>query len=92
MDIGYFLKLMTEKNASDMFLTTGRRCSSRSKAALPLGQHRPAGRHGQEDAYSLMDEARCRCSRRPRVQHGHRVKDAGRFRVNCFKQRGEVAW
>ena len=23
MDIGYFLKLMTEKNASDMFLTTG---------------------------------------------------------------------
>ena len=23
MDIGYFLKLMTEKSASDMFLTTG---------------------------------------------------------------------
>ena len=23
MDIGYFLKLMTEKGASDMFLTTG---------------------------------------------------------------------
>ena len=23
MDIGYFLKLMTEKNASDMFLSTG---------------------------------------------------------------------
>src|SRR3546814_15784201 len=38
MDIGYFLKLMTEKNASDMFLTTGAPVYIKAEGKLyPLG-------------------------------------------------------
>jgi twitching motility protein PilU len=38
MDIGYFLKLMTEKNASDMFLTTGAPVNIKVEGKLlPLG-------------------------------------------------------
>ena len=50
MDIGYFLKLMTEKNASDMFLTTGAPVYIKVEGKLyPLGNTGlPAG-HGEED-------------------------------------------
>ena len=38
MDIGYFLKLMTEKGASDMFLTTGAPVNIKVEGKLyPLG-------------------------------------------------------
>ena len=38
MDIGYFLKLMTEKGASDMFLTTGAPVNIKVEGRLyPLG-------------------------------------------------------
>ena len=50
MDIGYFLKLMTDKNASDMFMTTGAPVYIKVEGkALPARQHQPAGRHGEED-------------------------------------------
>ena len=38
MDIGYFLKLMAEKNASDMFLTSGAPVNIKVEGdLLPLG-------------------------------------------------------
>ena len=93
MDIGYFLKLMTEKNASDMFLTTGAPVYIKVEGKLyPLGNTGlPAGMV-KKIAYSLMDEGQVPAVRaRPRAEHGDRPgKDAGRFRVNVFKQRGEV--
>src|SRR5690606_10881510 len=57
MDIGYFLKLMVEKNASDMFLTTGApvyikiegRLHALGNTGLPPGMVKKI-------AYSLMDE------------------------------------
>ena len=57
MDIGYFLKLMTEKNASDMFLTTGAPVYIKVEGKLyPLGNTGlPAGMV-KKIAYSLMDE------------------------------------
>ena len=57
MDIGYFLKLMTEKNASDMFLTTGAPVHIKVEGKLyPLGNSGlPAGMV-KKIAYSLMDE------------------------------------
>src|SRR3546814_5249215 len=57
MDIGYFLKLMTEKNASDMFLTTGAPVHIKVEGKLyPLGSTGlPAGMV-KKIAYSLMDE------------------------------------
>ena len=93
MDIGYFLKLMTEKSASDMFLTTGAPVNIKVEGKLyPLGNTGlPAGMV-QRIAYSLMDEGQVPAFERElELNMAIAVKDAGRFRVNVFKQRGEVA-
>lgn len=92
MDIGYFLKLMTEKNASDMFLTTGAPVYIKVEGKLyPLGNTGlPAGMV-KKIAYSLMDEGQVPTFERDlEFNMAIAVKDAGRFRVNVFKQRGEV--
>ncbi len=92
MDIGYFLKLMTEKNASDMFLTTGAPVHIKVEGKLyPLGNTGlPAGMV-KKIAYSLMDEGQVpQFERDLEFNMAIAVKDAGRFRVNVFKQRGEV--
>jgi twitching motility protein PilU len=92
MDIGYFLKLMTEKNASDMFLTTGAPVYIKVEGKLyPLGNTGlPAGMV-KKIAYSLMDEGQVpQFERDLELNMAIAVKDAGRFRVNVFKQRGEV--
>lgn len=57
MDIGYFLKLMTEKNASDMFLTTGAPVHIKIEGKLyPLGNTGLPPGMVKKIAYSLMDE------------------------------------
>src|SRR5690606_6687400 len=57
MDIGYFLKLMTEKNASDMFLTTGAPVYIKVEGKLyPLGNTGLPTGMVKKIAYSLMDE------------------------------------
>ncbi|HRQ65447.1 MAG TPA: PilT/PilU family type 4a pilus ATPase [Xanthomonadaceae bacterium] len=92
MDIGYFLKLMTEKNASDMFLTTGAPVNIKVEGKLyPMGNTGlPAGLV-KKIAYSLMDEGQVPIFERElELNLSISVKDAGRFRVNAFKQRGEV--
>ena len=92
MDIGYFLKLMTEKNASDMFLTTGAPVNIKVEGKLyPLGNTGlPAGMV-KKIAYSLMDEGQVpQFERDLELNMAIAVKDAGRFRINVFKQRGEI--
>jgi twitching motility protein PilU len=92
MDIGYFLKLMMEKNASDMFLTTGAPVNIKVEGKLyPLGnQGLPPGMV-KKIAYSLMDEGQVpQFERDLELNLAIAVKDAGRFRINVFKQRGEV--
>ena len=92
MDIGYFLKLMTEKNASDMFLTTGAPVYIKVEGKLyPLGNTGlPAGMV-KKIAYSLMDEGQVPAFERDlEFNMAIAVKDTGRFRVNVFKQRGST--
>ena len=65
MDIGYFLKLMTEKGASDMFLTTGAPVNIKVEGKLyPLGNTGLPGGMVKKIAYSLWTRARSRSSRR----------------------------
>jgi len=93
MDIGYFLKLMREKNASDLFLSTGAPVNIKVEGKLyPLGANGlPAGMV-KKIAYSLMDEDQIAVFERElEYNMAVSIKDAGRFRVNIFKQRGEVA-
>jgi twitching motility protein PilU len=92
MDIGYFLKLMSEKGASDMFLTTGAPVHIKIEGRLyPLGDSPlPAGMVGKI-AYSLMEETQIpQFERDLELNMALALPDAGRFRVNVFKQRGEV--
>ncbi|MGD9582803.1 MAG: PilT/PilU family type 4a pilus ATPase [Lysobacterales bacterium] len=92
MDIGYFLKLMAEKGASDMFLTTGAPVNIKVEGKLyPLGNTGLPGGMVKKIAYSLMDEGQVpQFERDLELNMAIAVKDAGRFRVNVFKQRGEV--
>jgi twitching motility protein PilU len=92
MDIGYFLKLMTEKGASDMFLTTGAPVNIKVEGKLyPLGNTGLPGGMVKKIAYSLMDEGQVpKFERDLEMNMAIAVKDAGRFRINVFKQRGEV--
>jgi twitching motility protein PilU len=92
MDIGYFLKLMTEKNASDMFLTTGAPVNIKVEGKLyPLGNTGLPSGMVKKIAYSLMDEGDVpRFEKNLELNMAIAVKDAGRFRINVFKQRGEV--
>src|SRR5690606_14705910 len=92
MDIGYFLKLMTEKNASDMFLTTGAPVYIKIEGKLyPLGNTGLPPGMVKKIAYSLMDEGQVpQFERDLELNMAIAVNDAGRFRVNVFKQRGEV--
>jgi twitching motility protein PilU len=92
MDIGYFLKLMTEKGASDMFLTTGAPVHIKVEGKLyPLGNTGLPGGMVKKIGYSLMDEGQVpQFERDLELNMAIAVKDAGRFRINVFKQRGEV--
>src|SRR6476620_4083566 len=93
MDIGYFLKLMTEKNASDMFLTTGAPVNIKVEGKLyPLGSTGLPPGMVKKIAYSLMDEGQVPTFERElEFNMALALQDSGRFRINVFKQRGEVA-
>lgn len=92
MDIGYFLKLMVEKGASDMFLTTGAPVNIKVEGKLyPLGNTGMPNGMVKKIAYSLMDEGQVpQFEKNLELNMAIAVKDTGRFRINVFKQRGEV--
>ena len=92
MDIGYFLKLMMDKGASDMFLSTGAPVHIKVEGKLyPLGNTGLPSGMAKKIAYSLMDEGQVpQFERDLELNMAIAVKDVGRFRVNVFKQRGEV--
>jgi twitching motility protein PilU len=93
MDIGYFLKLMMDKGASDMFLSTGTAVHIKVEGKLyALGSTGLPHGMAKKIAYSLMDEGQVpQFERDLELNMAIAVKDVGRFRVNVFKQRGEVA-
>ena len=92
MDIGHFLKLMTEKHGSDMFLSTGAPIHIKVEGRLyPLGTTNLPPGLVERIAYSLMDREQIEAFERDmELNMAMAIHDAGRFRVNVFKQRGEV--
>jgi len=92
MDIEYFLKLMAEKNASDLFLTTGAPVNMKVEGKLyALGNTGLPPGLVKKIAYSLMDEGQVVIFERDlEMNMAISVTEAGRFRVNVFKQRGEI--
>jgi twitching motility protein PilU len=93
MNITPYLKLMAERNASDLYFTTGAPASVRIE-----GETKPASRAVLEPgltkriAYSIMDERQIKEFEVTKEMNlGLSVAQVGRFRVNVYMQRGEVS-
>ena len=93
MEFKDYLKLMVLKDGSDIFLTTGAPPSMKVEGMLrPIEKASlPAGRV-KEIAYSIMDEEqRQQFDAKPEMNLALSEPGVGRFRVNIFKQRNQVA-
>ena len=93
MDLTHFLKTMRENNGSDMYLSTGAPINvktegvleSMSSTGLPPGIV-------EKIAYSLMDERQIKeFEDTMECNLAVSIKGVGRYRVNVFRQRGEVS-
>ncbi len=93
MEFKDYLKIMVMKDASDIYLTTGAPPSAKfdgvlrpiEKASMPAGKVK-------EIAYSIMDnEQISEFEHKPEMNLALSEPGIGRFRVNIFKQRNQVA-
>jgi len=93
MEFKDYLKIMVMKDASDIYLTTGAPPCAKfdgvlkpiEKASLPAGKVK-------EIAYAVMDEQQIAdFERKPEMNLALSEPGVGRFRVNIFKQRNQVA-
>lgn len=93
MDIAAYLKLMTERNASDLFFSTGAPVnikvegitSALGEQPLPPGMIRNLVFHIINDHQKKVFEDTME------LNFAISVPDIGRFRVNVYRQRGDVA-
>ncbi len=93
MEFKDYLQIMVHKHGSDVYLTTGASPYLRVDGVLRLldKEPLPPGRT-QEIAYQLLnDEQIAEFERRPEMNVAISVPSVGRFRINVFKQRNEIA-
>ena len=92
MDINLLLRLMAEKNASDLFFSTGAPPHMKIEGiSTPMGQSPLPPGAIKDIAYNMMNEEQiAEFEATWEANFAHTVKNIGRFRANVFKQRGEV--
>ena len=92
MDITPYLKLMVEKDASDLFLTTNSPIKVKIEGkATPVGKTVLNGELTKAAAYGIMNEHQiAQFEERMECDFAIPLADKARFRVNVFRQRGEV--
>lgn len=94
MDITPYLKLMLEKNASDLFFTVGAPVKIKIDGQVTsVGKTELNNDVVQAAAYGLMrDRQRADFEESWEIDFATALPDgSGRFRVNVFRQRGDVA-
>lgn len=93
MNIEPYLTHMAEKGASDMFFTTGAPPSVKIQGVLkPLSKTRLQPGATAKIADALMsEEQRNLFAENLEMNLGLSMKDYGRFRINIYRQRGEVS-
>jgi hypothetical protein len=92
IDITPVLKFMTEKNASDIFFSTGAAIHIDIEGeTMPVNAQIMAPGMIKEIAYSIMSPAQI-AEFESTLECNFAIgrKDVGRFRINVFRQRGEV--
>lgn len=94
MDISPYLKLLVDKAGSDLFFTSGAPVKIKIEGQISsVGKTELTAALVQEVAHSIMNERqRARFEAELELDFSIGLPDeGGRFRVNAFRQRGEVA-
>ncbi|MCE3045953.1 PilT/PilU family type 4a pilus ATPase [Legionella sp. 16cNR16C] len=93
MDITPFFKLMVERGASDLFFSVGAPPHIKIEGITsPIGQSPLKSQQMAEIASSIMnDEQRKEFDATMELNMAISLTGVGRFRINLFRQRGEVA-
>ena len=93
MKVAPFLKILAEKEGSDVYLSTGARPSAKFNGVLtPLGKDPCPPGYVEKLANELMSEKqREEFTNKPEMNLALSLPNVGRFRVNIFKQRNEVS-
>ncbi|MEO8004826.1 MAG: PilT/PilU family type 4a pilus ATPase [Betaproteobacteria bacterium] len=86
-------KLMAEKQASDLFISAGAPVSIKIMGTImPVNQQLIDPESAQKIVYEIMSDKRIKeFEETMEMNFSHVVPDVGRFRVNVFRQRGNVA-
>jgi len=93
MELDDYLRIMVSRNASDLYLTTGAPASIKVDGALtPIEPTLIPPDRVRIIAYPLMRPDQIEAfERRPEMNLAYSLAGVGRFRVNIFKQRNQVA-
>ncbi|MBK8131538.1 MAG: PilT/PilU family type 4a pilus ATPase [Gammaproteobacteria bacterium] len=93
MELQHYLKVIVEQDGSDLYFSTGAPPSMKVQGKLtPIATAPLAPGAVRALANALMDaEQKAEFERRPELNLAISESGIGRFRVNIFKQRGEVA-
>ena len=93
MKVTPYLKILSEKDGSDVYLSTGARPSAKFSGKLtPLGKDPCPPGYVEKLAMEMMSEKqRAEFSEKPEMNLALSIPNVGRFRVNIFKQRNEVS-
>jgi len=93
MEMSDYLKLMVKYDSSDLYFTTGAVVSAKIQGLIkPIEKATLPANRVKELAYVLMNKEQIAdFERKPEMNLAHSLPGVGRFRVNIFKQRNQVA-
>ncbi|MEX2130905.1 MAG: PilT/PilU family type 4a pilus ATPase [Pseudohongiellaceae bacterium] len=93
MDIVPYLKLMAEKEASDLFFSVGAPVSIKINGLTqPLNQEPLSDGEVEKLVHAITTEAqRSSFAETLELNFSHALEGVGRYRVNVYRQRGDVA-
>lgn len=93
MDISAYLQLMVEKDASDLFFSVGAPVNIKIEGDTKAVGDKPLSSKDARDlAYSLMNDSQAASYEgNLELNMAISVEKLGRFRVNVYRQRGEIA-
>ncbi|MFI4962364.1 MAG: PilT/PilU family type 4a pilus ATPase [Legionellales bacterium] len=93
MDIRPFFKLMVDKGASDLFFSVGAPPHIKIEGLTePIDQAPLEAKQLSDLVFSILDDSQKKeFSENMELNIGLSLPDMGRFRINVYRQRGEVA-
>lgn len=93
MDLTQLFKFMADKQASDMYISAGAPVLMKIEGeTLPLNSQALDGETVKKIAYSLMTPEETQAfEAEHEMNFGYLVENTGKFRINVFRSRGDVA-